>query len=84
LGVTFIRGPPSETQVPKIRKNSTVEDAAYTSQILFFALMILGVLSTCIPRPRKKDIPENLAKAEKESRQGGNVPKGRYKPLRVP
>jgi hypothetical protein len=62
-----------------------VEDAAYTSQLLFYGLLTLGVLSTCIPRPRKKDIPENLAKAEKEARKGGNnVPKGRYKPLRNP
>ena len=66
------------------RQGIIVEDAAYTSQLLFYGLLVLGVLSTCIPRPRKKDIPENLAKAEKEARKGNKAPQGRYKPLRTP
>lgn len=64
-------------------RGETVEDASYTSQLLFYGLLVLGVLSTCIPRPRKKDIPENLAKAEKEAQRGNKLPKGRYQPLKT-
>ena len=28
--------------------------------LLTFSLIFLGVLSTCIPRPRKRDLKENL------------------------
>lgn len=35
---------------------------------LFLTFLFLGMLSTCIPRPRKKDVRENIEKAEREAR----------------
>lgn len=49
---------------------------------VFILLVFLGFLSTCIPRPRKKDVPENLEREAKEAKRGTQVPKGKYKPLR--
>jgi hypothetical protein len=43
--------------------------AAYA---LTFGLVFLGVLATCIPRPRGKDLPENIAKKEKAMQKRRN------------
>jgi hypothetical protein len=53
-----------------------------TEDWVFVLLVFLGFLSTCIPRPRKIDVPENLEREAKEAKRGKQVPKGKYKPLR--
>jgi hypothetical protein len=35
---------------------------------LVIGLITLGVLAICVPRPRKKDLPENLKKEQDEKR----------------
>jgi hypothetical protein len=47
----------------------------FVAYLLIFGLIFLGLLTTCIPRPRKSDLKENLEREKQAGREStGNRP----------
>ncbi len=58
-------GNPNPPVVVQSDTASSGQEEYLAAYALTFGLVFLGLLATCIPRPRGKDLPENIAKKEK-------------------